>query len=123
VNQIIRLSGIENVGYHGVLESEKESGQTFIVDCEMEVDSSQAVVSDDINHAVDYSKVAELIHNEIEGKPVNLIEVLAHRIAGSVLESFLLVRSVEITVHKPQAPIAVPFSDVSVTVIRTSEKW
>ncbi|MDR9363124.1 MAG: dihydroneopterin aldolase [Microbacteriaceae bacterium] len=123
MNQIIRLSGIEAIGFHGVLESERENGQTFIVDCELEVDTSQSVVTDNIEHAVDYSKVAELIAQQIQTEPVNLIEVLADRMAAEILRQFLLVKSVEITLHKPQAPIAVDFKDVSTTVIRTTEKW
>jgi dihydroneopterin aldolase len=54
---------------------------------------------------------------------VNLIEVLADRMAAEILRQFLLVKSVEITLHKPRAPIAVDFKDVSTTVIRTTEKW
>lgn len=123
MNQIIRLSGIEAIGFHGVLESERENGQKFIVDCELEVDTSQSVVTDNIEHAVDYSKVAELIAQQIQTEPVNLIEVLADRMAAEILRQFLLVKSVEITLHKPQAPIAVDFQDVSTTVIRTTEKW
>jgi dihydroneopterin aldolase len=123
VNQIIRLSGIEAIGFHGVLESERENGQKFIVDCELEVDTSQSVVTDNIEHAVDYSKVAELIAQQIQSEPVNLIEVLADRMAAEILRQFLLVKSVEITLHKPQAPIAVDFKDVSTTVVRTTEKW
>jgi dihydroneopterin aldolase len=123
VNQIIRLSGIEAIGFHGVLESERENGQKFIVDCELEVDTSQSVVTDNIEHAVDYSKVAELIAQQIQSEPVNLIEVLADRMAAEILRQFLLVKSVEITLHKPQAPIAVDFNDVSTTVVRTTEKW
>lgn len=123
MNQIIRLSGIEAIGFHGVLESERENGQKFIVDCELEVDTSQSVVTDNIEHAVDYSKVAELIAQQIQTEPVNLIEVLADRMALEILRQFLLVKSVEITLHKPQAPIAVDFKDVSTTVIRTTEKW
>lgn len=123
MNQIIRLSGIEAIGFHGVLELERENGQTFIVDCELEVDTSQSVVTDNIDHAVDYSKVAELISEQIQTEPVNLIEVLADRMALEILNQFLLVKSVEITLHKPQAPISVDFQDVSTTVIRTREKW
>lgn len=123
MNQIIRLSGIEAIGFHGVLESERENGQKFIVDCELEVDTSQSVVTDNIEHAVDYSKVAELIAQQIQSEPVNLIEVLADRMAAEILRQFLLVKSVEITLHKPQAPIAVDFKDVSTTVVRTTEKW
>ena len=123
MNQLIRLSGVEAIGFHGVLDSERENGQRFIVDCEMEVDTSQALVSDSIDNAVDYSVVAEIIHKQIGSNPVNLIEVLADRIATEILQKFVLVRAVEITVHKPEAPIQVPFKNVSTTVTRTSEKW
>jgi dihydroneopterin aldolase len=123
MNQIIRLVGVEAIGFHGVLDSEREQGQTFIVDCELEVDTSKAVVTDDIHDAVDYAEVAKLINTQIQSEPVNLIEVLANRIAGEIVEKFQTVRAVEITVHKPQAPIPVPFKNVSTTVVRTSDKW
>jgi dihydroneopterin aldolase len=32
-----------------------------------------------------------------------------------------MVEEVEVTVHKPDAPITVPFEDVTVTVVRTRE--
>ena len=123
MNQVIRLSGVEAIGYHGVLDSERAKGQKFIVDCELEVDTKLAIETDDINDAVDYSAVAELINTQIQSEPVNLIEVLANRIATEILKNFLLVKTVEITVHKPDAPIEVPFKNVSTTVIRTSERW
>ena len=123
MNQVIRLSGVEAIGYHGVLDSERAKGQRFIVDCELEVDTKLAIETDDINDAVDYSAVAELINAQIQSEPVNLIEVLANRIAAEILKNFLLVKTVEITVHKPDAPIEVPFKNVSTTVIRTSERW
>ena len=123
MNQVIRLSGVEAIGYHGVLDSERAKGQRFIVDCELEVDTKLAIETDDINDAVDYSAVAELINAQIQSEPVNLIEVLANRIATEILKNFLLVKTVEITVHKPDAPIEVPFKNVSTTVIRTSERW
>ncbi len=123
MNQVIRLSGVEAIGYHGVLDSERARGQRFIVDCELEVDAKLAIETDDINDAVDYSAVAQLINAQIQSEPVNLIEVLANRIATEILKNFLLVKTVEITVHKPDAPIEVPFKNVSTTVIRTSERW
>jgi dihydroneopterin aldolase len=122
MNQIIRLEGVEATGFHGVLESEREKGQNFIVDCELDVETTASEVSDQIDDAVDYSLVAKLISSQIQAEPVNLIEVLASRMADSILEQFPTVRAVEITVHKPEAPIPVPFKDVSTTVVRKSEK-
>lgn len=114
----IRLLGIEAFGYHGVLENEQEEGQLFSVDVELEVDLSAAADSDDLSDTVDYGAVAERIHAVIEGERWNLIERLADRIARVVLEEGR-VGAVTVTVHKPQAPIPVPFRDVSVTIQRS----
>ena len=46
---------------------------------------------------------------------MRLVETLADRIAARCL-SDQRVRSVRVTVHKPQAPMRVPFADVAVTV-------
>ena len=55
------------------------------------------------------------IRGWITGEPLNLIEALAVRIAEDVLRKFP-VAAVDITVHKPKAPIEVDFGDVSVSV-------
>ena len=49
---------------------------------------------------------------------MNLIEALAGKIADRVLSDFKSVEKVKVTVHKPKAPISVPFKDVSVTLER-----
>ncbi|SQC36820.1 Probable dihydroneopterin aldolase [Rothia kristinae] len=51
------------------------------------------------------------------GPSVELIETLAHTMAQRILERFP-VDAVELTVHKPKAPIEVTFGDVSVTIHR-----
>ena len=56
----------------------------------------------------------------IEGEHVDLIEKLANRIVGMIL-GFPAVCRTQVTVHKPNAPITVPFDDVSVTVERSRE--
>ena len=118
----ITLTGVDALGYHGVLPSERENGQPFIVDVVLHAEIRQAGRTDDLDHTVDYSEVADTIVAAITGQPLNLIEALAQRIAESIfaLESATRtnVSVVEVTVHKPQAPINVPFSDVSVTIVR-----
>jgi len=66
---------------------------------------------------VHYGIVAEEVVAVVQGEPVDLIETLAQRIADQVLKNDL-VEEVEVTVHKPQAPITVPFDDVTVTIAR-----
>jgi dihydroneopterin aldolase len=53
----------------------------------------------------------------LTGEPVNLIETLAVRLAEVSLAD-ARVAAAEVTVHKPQAPIAHDFADVAVTLRR-----
>ena len=83
---------------------------------EVELDLSKAGKSDDIKKSVDYNALAILIHIEITGPAVNLIESLAHRIGIKALDSFKEIDEIKVTVHKPKAPIEVSFTDVSVSI-------
>ena len=113
----ILITGIQALGYHGLLEDERKNGQLFIVDAEVELDLSEAAKNDDIKKSVDYNALAILIHSEITGPAVNLIESLAHRIGIKALETFKEIDEIKVTVHKPKAPIEVSFTDVSVSII------
>ena len=113
----ITLTGLSATGFHGVFEHERREGQSFIVDVVLETDVRTAAASDDVTDTIDYSLVAARVIDHITGDPVNLIETLAQAIALDLLSNFA-VASVEVTVHKPQAPLEVAFTDVSVTVRR-----
>ena len=117
----ITLSGVTAVGYHGVLDFERRDGQPFVVDAVLYLDFTRAAGSDDVQDTAHYGEVAERIRGWITGEPLNLIEALAVRIAEDVLASFP-VSAVDITVHKPQAPVGVEFGDVSVTVHRVAQE-
>lgn len=114
----ITLTGLAAVGYHGVFDHERRDGQQFIVDVVVELDIRAAATSDDLAHTVNYADVAARVEDHITGEPVNLIETLAERIAQDVLGMYL-VTAVEVTVHKPSAPIPSTFSDVAVTIRRS----
>ncbi|MFC7487313.1 2-amino-4-hydroxy-6-hydroxymethyldihydropteridine diphosphokinase [Knoellia sp. CPCC 206453] len=116
----ISLKGISAKGFHGVLDFEKQDGQTFVVDVEMEVDLAPAGTSDDLVDTVNYAEVAGDIVDLIAGESLDLIEALADQIAAKVLTR-PLVEAVIVTVHKPQAPVGHPFTDVAVTVERLRE--
>ena len=116
----IRLTGVRAVGKHGVLDFEHERAQTFVVDATLFLDLAPAGHSDDLRDTVDYGAIAKGIVAIIEGEHVDLIEKLADRIASMILE-YPAVAQTQVTVHKPSAPIVVPFDDVSVTVERSRE--
>lgn len=113
----ITITGISGHGYHGVLASEKAEGQPFIVDVVLETDIRPAAADDDLTRTIDYSVIAELVHAHITGEGHDLIETLTDRIAAAILAA-CPADAVEVTVHKPNAPIAVPFADVSISVRR-----
>ena len=119
----IRIDGIRATGFHGVLPEEREQGQEFIVDVDLSGDFGRAPRSDDLAHTVNYAAVAERVVAEIEGEPVKLIETLAARIGDACLAVSPLISSVFVTVHKPHAPIPVPFGDVTVSISRSSERF
>jgi dihydroneopterin aldolase len=110
----ITITGITGFGFHGVLEHERREGQTFLVDLEVITNFDSAISSDDVRDTVNYAELAGIVHAAIIGEPVNLIEKLANQIASDCLD-IAGVTAVTVTVHKPQAPIPVPFGNVSVS--------
>ncbi|MDK8478298.1 dihydroneopterin aldolase [Corynebacterium pseudodiphtheriticum] len=107
----IELKGVECYGYHGVLEEERRHGQTFFVDLTCWLDFSQATQLDD---TVNYAELAQLAHDIVTGEPEDLIEAVAYRIANQALADYEQLAAIEVTVHKPDAPIPLPFRDVAV---------
>lgn len=113
----IVLSGVRGRGFHGVFEHERREGQDFVIDVELTVDLAAAGASDELVDTVNYGEIGAAVLARIEGEPHDLIERLAELIAADVL-SHSAVDEVTVTVHKPQAPVGVPFGDVTVAVTR-----
>lgn len=113
----ITLTGLRVRGHHGVYEAERRDGQDFVVDVTLEVDTSVAAASDDIADTVHYGELAEALAAVVAGDPVDLLETLAERLAAVCLAD-ARVAATDVTVHKPQAPIPLAFSDVAVTIRR-----
>jgi 7,8-dihydroneopterin aldolase/epimerase/oxygenase len=114
----ITLTGLRVRGHHGVFEHEKRDGQDFLVDITAWLDLGPAAASDDLTRTLHYGELAELAASIVAGEPYDLIESVAGRIADAVLADQRL-DAVEVTVHKPSAPIPLTFADVSVTIHRT----
>jgi 7,8-dihydroneopterin aldolase/epimerase/oxygenase len=114
---LITLTGLRVHGRHGVFDHEREAGQDFVIDVALRTNTIAAAGSDDLKHTVDYGALADTLADIVAGEPVNLIETLAERLADACI-ALDRVDSAVVTVHKPQAPIAHHFADVSVTIER-----
>lgn len=113
---IVRVSGLRVRGFHGVLESERREGQTFVVDVVLHADV--APVRDDLAETVDYATLSAALAEIVAGEPVDLIETLADRLAAACLAADPRVARAEVTVHKPEVPLPVTVDEVSVTLVR-----
>src|SRR6478609_6299044 len=102
----ITLTGLELFGHHGVYPAEKRDGQRFVVDMTVWLDLTDAVAT------------ADLAARVVTGPSRDLIETVAGEIADEVMRGYP-VHAVEVTVHKPSAPISRTFADVSVTIRRS----
>jgi dihydroneopterin aldolase len=113
----IALTGLRAMGYHGVLPHERVEGQLFIVDVVLHLSLAAAATGDELAATVDYGGLANSVVAAVESDPVDLIETVAERVMQIAL-SYEAVEAAEVTVHKPNAPIEVPFADVAVTLRR-----
>lgn len=116
----IELRGLRVRGHHGVFEHERRDGQDFVIDLTVWLDLTPAAASDDLADTLDYGALAQVAADIVAGPPRDLIEAVAGEIAAAVLR-YDLVDAVEVTVHKPSAPIPLTFADVAVTVRRARE--
>jgi dihydroneopterin aldolase len=114
----IELKGLRVRGHHGVLDHERRDGQDFVVDLAVWLDLAPAAASDALADTLDYGALAQDVAAIVAGPPADLIETVAGRVADAVLAD-ARVTAVEVTLHKPQAPIPLDFADVAVVLHRT----
>ena len=114
----IELRGLKVRGNHGVFDHERADGQNFVVDITVWMDLADAAGSDDLADTLDYGVLAQRAADVVAGPARKLIETVAGEIAEDVMKD-LRVHAVEVTVHKPQAPIPATFGDVAVVARRS----
>jgi 7,8-dihydroneopterin aldolase/epimerase/oxygenase len=114
----IRLTGIRVDAAHGVYPAEKLTPQPFLIDVVASLRTRPD--SDELATTVDYSVLAATIAQTAGAGSVDLIETLAEKVAAACLAE-PMIEAVEVTVHKPAAPMPVSVTDVSVTIFRRSQ--
>lgn len=113
----IAIEGVEVFAHHGVLDHERELGQRFVVDVVLEADLATAATSGQLADTIDYGQLAGRVAATATAPPVALIETVADRVAAVCLDD-PRVAAVEVTVHKPAAPLPVVARGVAVTLRR-----
>jgi dihydroneopterin aldolase len=111
----IELRGLEIRGCHGVLEHERETGQPFLYDVELELPEPRA---DELEETVDYRAVAELVRELSDERRFQLLESLAAAVADGLLERFGKVERVRVRVRKPEVDPGAPVECAAASVRR-----
>ncbi|MCL1906453.1 MAG: 2-amino-4-hydroxy-6-hydroxymethyldihydropteridine diphosphokinase [Propionibacteriaceae bacterium] len=111
----MEVTGITTWAYHGVFDHERTDGQPFTVDLTWWSDMGVAASTDNLENTANYAEVSNCVIQQLSGTPVDLIETLAYQIIERLFEQFGF-EYVRLSLHKPQAPLEVEFTDVVLTV-------
>lgn len=114
----IRIDNLEIYAGHGVYAQENAQGQPFFVNAVLYTDTRKAGREDELAFSTHYGEAAHLINQYLREHTFRLIEAAAENAAEQILLRFPLVRSLELELCKPRAPIGLPFSSVSVKISR-----
>jgi 7,8-dihydroneopterin aldolase/epimerase/oxygenase len=95
----VELAGLRVFGRHGVTDEERDRGQDFLYDIRMAV--GDAALSDRIDDAVDYRRIADLVRELSATRRFALLEALAAAVADTIVERFD-VEHVTVRVRKPE---------------------
>lgn len=112
---IIRIEGMRFYAHHGCFSEERKIGTYFVVDVAMDVDTSLAQSTDNIDDTVNYADVYQVVKSEMS-VPSNLLEHVADRIGHSVLRRFPRVDSLRVKVSKCSPPLGGKMDAVSVEI-------
>jgi dihydroneopterin aldolase len=113
----IEITGLSLYTHHGVSAAEREVGQRLILDLRLEVGEPDALLTDDVEHTVDYGVVCERVALVAQQRSYRTLERLCSAIADRLLEDFDILQ-VYVKATKPEPPIALPVESVSVEVWR-----
>jgi 7,8-dihydroneopterin aldolase/epimerase/oxygenase len=112
---IIELDDLLVHGFHGVLDWERERGQNFLFDLELEV--GEAGSTDKLADAVDYRDVARCVRDVSDARAYHLLEALATAVADELMVRFPVER-VTVRVRKPDVVLDPPVKHVAVRATR-----
>jgi 7,8-dihydroneopterin aldolase/epimerase/oxygenase len=116
----IEISGLSLFTHVGVTEAERQVGQRLLLDLRIDVGEVDATVTDRIEDTVDYSQVAQMANLVAQQRSYKTLERLCAAIADRVIEQFGA-HAVWVKAAKPEPPMALPVSEVSVEVWREGE--
>lgn len=116
----IVINDLEVFGFHGVFKEEKALGQKFLISMELELDTREAALTEDLTKSVHYGELCHRVEEEFKKESYDLIETVSEKIAEFILGEYELVKAVKVILKKPWAPIHRNLDTVYIEIYR---KW
>jgi dihydroneopterin aldolase len=116
----IEVSGLSLFTHVGVSAAEREVGQRLLLDLRLEVGECDATVTDRIEDTIDYGQVCDAANLVAQQRSYKTLERLCAAIADRLLAQYDT-QSVWVKASKPEPPLALPVSEVSVELWREAE--
>ena len=113
--RVIRIRELEVFAHHGVYSEETENGQKFYINAELELEVGKGdVLSDEIKDTVNYADICVFLTEFMKENTCKLLERITELLCRELLIRYTMLKSVEVEVRKPEAPIDLPFESISV---------
>lgn len=117
MEQIV-IEKLQVYGHHGVYEQEKKEGQTFLIDCVLDVSFGKAASTDDLENTVDYGNVCLFIKKYFMEHAFDLLETVAESLSTEMMYAFPGIHKMRLKIRKPDAPIPMEFASVGVEITK-----
>jgi 7,8-dihydroneopterin aldolase/epimerase/oxygenase len=117
----IEISGLSLFTHVGVTAAEREVGQRLLLDLRLDVGECDATLTDRIEDTVDYGQVCDVANLVAQQRTYKTLERLCAAIADRLLEQYDA-NAVWVKAAKPEPPLALPVTEVSVEVWREASE-
>lgn len=114
----IQIKDLQIFARHGVFAEENTLGQKFVVSAVLYTENRRAGTTDNLEDSINYAEVCDVIEKSMTERTFKLIEAAAEYTAQNILLIFPLIKSIELTIKKPHAPILKPLDYAAVSANR-----
>lgn len=112
---------MEFFSYHGCIREEAIIGTKFILNLEIQTDTSKAEETDNLKHTINYQEVYQLIREEMIIRS-NLLEHVGRRVINKLLAKYPKIDRLKLKISKLNPPLGGSVEKVSLTLTGQNEK-
>ena len=117
----VRILNMMFYGFHGVYEYEREQGQKFYIDVEVDTKDDRVSDTDRIEDGVDPASIYDIVKEVTENKRFQMLEALSAHIGDQLLAKYPHFARVTTCIRKPSVPISGPMDYIEVETTREAK--